>query len=55
MRAVLGAGESEERSRDVNATAVGDREQDGVGAATVITIGRLLLRTDLAGFAQDGW
>jgi hypothetical protein len=34
---------------------VGDREQDGVGAATVIWIGRVLLRTYLAGFAQDGW
>src|SRR5215468_2627373 len=37
------------RSRDANARlAVGDREQDGVGDATVIWIGRSLSRTYLA-------
>ena len=46
----------ETRSRGANARlAVGDREQDGVGAATVITIGRVVSRTYLAPSAQDGW
>src|SRR5882757_4278987 len=40
------------RQREV---AVGDREQDGVGAATVSWIGRVLSRTYLAPSAQDGW
>ena len=43
---------SRKRQRE---TAVGDRERMGSDAATVITIGRALFRTYLAGFAQDGW
>jgi hypothetical protein len=35
--------------------AGGDRERMGSDAATVIWIGRVLSRTYLAGFAQDGW
>jgi hypothetical protein len=34
---------------------VGDREQMGSGHAPVISIGRVVLRTYLAPFAQDGW
>ena len=35
--------------------AVGDREQMGSGAATVISIGRVLSRTYQGPSAQDGW
>jgi len=35
--------------------AVGDREQMGSGAATVISIGRVLPRTYQGPSAQDGW
>jgi hypothetical protein len=42
----------EERSPDVNATAVGDREQDGVGRRDRDYDWHVLSRTYLAPFAQ---
>ena len=46
---------SEEPSRDANATAVGDREQDGVGRRARDLDWPGVARKYLAGFAQDGW
>jgi hypothetical protein len=43
-------------SRDANARPPwASASRMGSDAATVIWIGRVLLRTYLAGFAQDGW
>jgi hypothetical protein len=46
----------ETRSRDVNARSPwATASRMGSDAATVIWIGRVLSRTYLSGFAQDGW
>jgi hypothetical protein len=46
---------SKRRSPDVNAARPGDSEQMGSGAATVISIGRVLSRTYQGPLARDGW